>query len=69
MQAGAARGLPVGSASGETQTPDKHVVVGVDSAEDVGSTPTASTILDTKHLRKCLVCSYNAANKIGRKVA
>ena len=44
LEAGAARGLSIGSAPGETQRWNKHVVIHVYFAEDVGSTPTASTI-------------------------
>jgi len=45
LEAGAARGLSIGSAPGETHRWTKHVVIHVRFAEDVGSTPTASTIL------------------------
>ena len=45
LEAGAARGLSIGSAPGETQRWTKHVVIHGCFAEDVGSTPTASTIL------------------------
>ena len=44
LEAGAARGLSTGSAPGETQRWNKHVVIHVRFAEDVGSTPTASIL-------------------------
>ena len=45
LEAGARNGLTIGSSVGETQRWDKHVVAPAGYAEDVGSTPTASTIL------------------------
>ena len=42
LEAGAARGLTIGSAPGETYRWNKHVVIHGCFAEDVGSTPTAS---------------------------
>ena len=44
LEAGAARGLSIGSAPGENYRWTTHVVIHVRFAEDVGSTPTASTI-------------------------
>ena len=44
LEAGAARGLSTGSAPGENHRWTTHVVIHVRFAEDVGSTPTASTI-------------------------
>lgn len=46
LEAGAARGLSIGSAPGETHRWTTHVVIHVRFAEDVGSTPTASTTLN-----------------------
>ena len=43
LEAGAARGLSIDSAPGETQRWNTHVDIHVRFAEDVGSTPTAST--------------------------
>ncbi len=59
LEAGARDGLPVGSSVGETQWQDKHVVAHIGFAEDVGSTPTAST----KHIGVQVVMQYEEAGR------